>query len=1564
MEKIFKVFLAGAAALISTLGLAAGGVVRERVVSPGEFVAPVLSSGGELALPAFDGRTVRLSLGARTPSVAGRSSFGAVVDGSALLRATVMETAKGFVARVPGKGGGTMLEFRYDGSALAVRECAVPRGSCAQCQGLRKSVGKKPSAKFTTAGITGNPLVDGRSILKGEQTTNVVDVLVALDASGAEWINEESIFAGVENAVDSFVADRIQSMNNDLAASGIGDLFSFRLVGVFVMESSAEDIRTPEGDVDLSKIHDFLIEEATDFKSARSKEWKRIIALRAELGADLVSVLVAGDDFGMVGIGTPLDNDTIKESDFGKYAYNVCVVNAVAYDHTLSHECAHNMGAGHAIMDMEEKSASGPQLYDYSIGHYFDVTNSEGVVLEHCATIMAYNNNGMSDALSEEWRTYAEEHEVTVGGDRVKLIDSPYYNDNWRNGLYFETGYFSSPNAYADFEDLETGEMFATGVPTGTAEHDNARILSLTYPLAANYAVHRSLLVLDAMVGGTVSGAGGYAAGAKVTIKAVSEAGFVFAGWYADEARETPASLNDADFRSPTAVFAMPNDSLSLYAKFVAKEEDAKLALEEDGATFVVSTSTNITLSVTSVSMPVVTVSGLPEGLAFNAKTLSISGTPLKPGTRQVAVSMTNASSVQAVTAEFTIKVPNLEDPGIPVDDAYGPFVPGNSYTNTVDAANGCTVTGLPAGLKWTAKDVVDTKTKKVLVPANSFYGVPTTPGTYTVYFTKTVSNVKHVATATFTVLPLPKLVLKTAGTGTGKATGAGSYAANKKVALKATADAGNVFMGWYDGDELVSKAASYQLVMPEADYELVAKFITSGEDAASIAADVGEFAFDAETTGVSTNVICGVYLTWPVKAEALSATTVKVSGLPSGLKFTAKDIVDTKTKQVVVPANTIYGAPSAASKADKNGNLVPSAVKVAVTTAGKSTANFTIAMVVEPLPPWAVGNFEGHVEECGIATMSVTSAGKISGKIACGGTNWTFKADSYAIDSESTNFSVVATATAGKDSCSVLLDVREFPTEYLPDSATAKADGMFGGSWTALYRLPWTDKGDAAPKAYISTYAGAYTCNVPYGEKEGVATFTLDEKGVAKGAIALPDGTKTRKAAFSANALTYGGSVYVAMYAAPDAKKGYPAVFALRQLVAHSGLDSDKIVYRDPGVLVTTSERNSGSGASGVVTMNPKLGQVASGKTVTLAAKADAGSVFSYWVVNGAQVSAADSMSATIKVAANGTDDISAMAYFVTANEDREHIGIVVGDSDVGRRSLVRDSVPGGTNYAMRCSCGVSLKWEATPSCLSLATVKVANLPSGLKLVQDKATKAYSISGVPTKAETKRVVFTVTTAGKASDTFSMDLVVDPLPAWAVGTFDGVLRVGVDEEPFGVVQSFTVDAKGKISGKVIRIDGTWTLSAASFDSYGAPDAYYATVVAKNGKLVETNDVAVSASGVLGCPSSDPDSKWTACQNLWKRTDTNAAQPVFSNSIVVNLENGLALTFKNAGAVAFAGTIGGVKVSGASQLFNDGEGWKVAVCVPRKAGFDGFCAVYAVTLVQDGSKVVTAVEVSE
>ena len=270
-----------------------------------------------------------------------------------------------------------------------------------------------------------------------------------------------------------------------------------------------------------------------------------------------------------------------------------------------------------------------------------------------------------------------------------------------------------------------------------------------------------------------------------------------------------------------------------------------------------------------------------------------------------------------------------------------------------------------------------------------------------------------------------------------GKVTGVGRYAPGKKVTLKATANKGYVFNGWYYsgtagsaveenaqaarstmGEELLTQAASYSFTMPEEDVALCSKFITAEEDAAFIALSVdalgGEISPEAIISVTNT---CGVALKWSVAADALSQPTVAVSGLPAGLKFTAKDIMKKGSKtEVEIPANTIYGAPTAESKLDaKTGLRKPSAVKFTVTTAGKSKRVYPVDMTVLPLPDWAVGTFNGG-GDLGQVSLTIAKTGKLSGKYLSEGLTWTLAADSFdSIDESGDVYRATLIGKSGK---------------------------------------------------------------------------------------------------------------------------------------------------------------------------------------------------------------------------------------------------------------------------------------------------------------------------------------------------------------------------------------------------------------------------------------------------------------------------------------------------------------------------------------------------------------------
>jgi len=156
-------------------------------------------------------------------------------------------------------------------------------------------------------------------------------------------------------------------------------------------------------------------------------------------------------------------------------------------------------------------------------------------------------------------------------------------------------------------------------------------------------------------------------------------------------------------------------------------------------------------VSVDDLAYPVrFSASGLPAGLKINATTGEISGTPTKPGSYRATITVTSSSNSKTkATATVSFEIGNYADPSVPVDDSYGPYRVGvKVYRELADVAEGCTASGLPAGLKFSTKAVKDTVYGFGMVPAYVLYGVPTRAVTNTVYFQKG----KRKSSATFRV--------------------------------------------------------------------------------------------------------------------------------------------------------------------------------------------------------------------------------------------------------------------------------------------------------------------------------------------------------------------------------------------------------------------------------------------------------------------------------------------------------------------------------------------------------------------------------------------------------------------------------------------------------------------------------------------------------------------------------------------------------------------------------------------------------------------------------------------
>jgi uncharacterized repeat protein (TIGR02543 family) len=292
---------------------------------------------------------------------------------------------------------------------------------------------------------------------------------------------------------------------------------------------------------------------------------------------------------------------------------------------------------------------------------------------------------------------------------------------------------------------------------------------------------------------GKVMGAGVYLSGKKVTLKATANKGYVFAGWYEDEAFTTPCDSTVVDYRTISYSYTMGNEDKTFYARFIPVAADALLDLTVDGenvpTTFTISEYAQLSLDVDSLSLPKISVKGLPAGMKFTAKPIykkgskteievpanTIYGAPTKPGNAEIQVSLSNQSIKKAIVKQFIIEVPNLTGANSyfvdNLDNSAGKkcvlsvgitniddFLPSLKLkSNAVKLA----VKGLPSGLKY------DAKTGKIT-------GIATKAGAYTVTLTVTEGKAKYVSTIAIKVEALPDWVV---GTFNGYIDGSESYA-------------------------------------------------------------------------------------------------------------------------------------------------------------------------------------------------------------------------------------------------------------------------------------------------------------------------------------------------------------------------------------------------------------------------------------------------------------------------------------------------------------------------------------------------------------------------------------------------------------------------------------------------------------------------------------------------------------------------------------------------------------------------------------------------------------------
>ena len=295
-------------------------------------------------------------------------------------------------------------------------------------------------------------------------------------------------------------------------------------------------------------------------------------------------------------------------------------------------------------------------------------------------------------------------------------------------------------------------------------------------------------------------------------------------------------------------------------------------------------------------------------------------------------------------------------------------------------------------------------------------------------------------------------------------------------------------------------------------------------------------------------------------------------------------------------------------------------------------------------------------------------------------------------------------------------------------------------------------------------------------------------------------------------------------------------------------------------------------------------------GKTVTLTAKAPKGTAFLEWTT-------ADGNpwpNADVAKGAKLTFEMPAEDVALVATFKEEEV------------SLACPTLEGGSftvGVSGDAAEGIPIEVVADSD---VKSVKASKLPSGMKLVKDKATGAWSIVGTPTKAGTYEVVLTVTTAAGSTRPFQFAVTVDPLPAWAVGTFtgvghwDGEFSEGDTCDPYyNLYGTVSVGANGRLSGS-LRLDTddgrslTAKISASALTGYDIDaECYYfdTAIVFRSGRTVfdggthrlyvgrgETTD---GEAPFIGRIVIEDDNVWLdLVQNVWKRKDY-AGKPVFA-----------------------------------------------------------------------------------
>ncbi len=1105
---------------------------------------------------------------------------------------------------------------------------------------------------------------------------------------------------------------------------------------------------------------------------------------------------------------------------------------------------------------------------------------------------------------------------------------------------YILKGMFSKAGEYTvsvkvTYEDWETEE-----IATAT--------LSRKIVVGDSPGVYLAAEVLDPedAPGCNVSGGGVYTPGASARLTATAGRDYVFAGWC--DAVGAPRLTGADDYRKPAAaVPIMADDDLEWLAAFIPKADDSIDVGALDGMEIVVDTEdaekAEFPFVVDSGSLPTLKFKNLPAGMTcapsadmpgeyvLSYDPATVKSRP-KPGRYAVTATGTNVSRASDA-ADFTVTILNYKDEDIHVENDYGVLTPNVamtpiSFSNAVDFARGDTlaVSGLPAGLKYNDRSA-----------PFMLSGTPTKPGDYTLTFAAKivvsattnaqgrVTNSYRTGTATAFVsvkdFPAVAAILSEDAEEAGnKVTGGGSFKAGTKVTLKATPAKDWTFAGWsgvagVDGLAALNPSLAYVIGTNDLT-EINAEFLHKRDDVLFVD-DPGVVAV-ARGEAFTTNLVADLIST-------RSLPTVSVTGLPGGLRFDAKTFLISGTVGRTAKSGYAYATVSA-----------------------KNASGYTFVRVVkfvvlenasDEIPDEPQSKNEANIDFSdldGLATGGYCPADGLEGI-------------GFAVDPSESGSDVTAISVSG-----------------LPSGLKPAVSIEDGAGTVVVYGTP-NKPGRFTVKVQV-TYADRKRATSEHAlvvEDGGSGWLDVESfdgsMGTVSGSGVYASGATVRLGARPAAGNVFAGwhedeEMPFDVVAATDGVdfRTAAASFVFRKDMfssASPALYGGFVAKDDDGISVSgldeTWEIDPAEDCEQAFAVDsaslPRLTATGLPKGVTLDA---AQGRFVYSAASRAQI-APGYYTVALK-AVNQSNAAAAIKFSVfVANKTTDAIAGLSPEPD-----------------AYPIFAGVALDPELILPEVDASDgwkLTVSGLPAGLKLVQDGDTKAYSVSGIATRAATNTVVFTAA-KGTRKEVATITVGVAALPAWAYGTYDGAYFTFAGGETNAAGQiTLTVSAAGKASGKLLTGGKTYSFSAPAFDRYDAEtDSFIAPVSipwAPNDKEEWLLSIGKDENGV-GCvfmePAGDGASFAEAVQNVWLRTDLSA--PVFATGAkqpLLELASGVTCKFGAKGVVTLGGKIGTVTVSGRTQT----------LAASRTEGANACIVVYVANSRLDGGFLCEMVDVN-